>query len=1667
MGAFTNDNKELNDLALEPVKEVATTPVYREPPPLSINDLSNDVLPPIDQAQVNSTTFETWAPQWVQDAITFTGDSFSAAEIMSRAHNARSKEYLPTDEELQWAMEHAIAHEQDGYWKTSYAHVVPEFAGGLIGDFQSDVTTAGLKLAGSVAAGGAASILTGMAFETALAGALGFAIGGPAGAAIGAASIARRAYMISKITRVINGIFKASSATVVGGMAYSALDKAAYVPLEEKEARGIMEPDWSDVALSGLEVAKDLPLMLGSGFALGAIGKGFGKVFDKVTAKDIANNQDGIVMMQALIEKLDKELDIKGEERAGNFAHDPNEPLTAKYGLLDALGKDLYKIKEATDPVTGEVTYEFEGKPKTPFDKKGKPITSAEDLHAHLLEEHINRMAEYKTPKEMARYLASQMLDVGTVAETYKAMLHGALFKDMNIPENAILQFHELFGYSEELNNLVGDYVRELNNVISNVSTELTDKINKLNTGLTAEEFITKIGDNIKEVNKIFLNIAHELGIEAQPLEGWTPQNHDPHSINKAGFNKWSQDIYHALDEQKTFIDPHNKAVEERHAEIQEREAERAKEHQKRQKRLKAVEKLVEKIKQAYEKGAERAQKYNVDRLQNAYNKLSQISQKAVAKLEAARESMADIPKIVQYTEDVIRYATEQEKIAREAVDAIKKDIESEYQAKIKEIGEEKAKAFEEEYKQLQSTLDDINKSIKEITGKEREKQQRINKLEKQRASIINTLKKQYAKIRESLLSEEGKSKLKAYRESRNKLEKLKKQRASIMDKYKKAKKSIRKSIAKGKDITEKQKAKLAKFKDRLEIVNKLANTERKEGNALLKDIRSEYKSKAKEYEGKKREAFGEEEKKLKSDLEFTNKMIDEITGKDKQELAELKRLKKERAETKAKAQKAYAKSREKVIAGENKQKTRAYKEAVKLHQNAVKAKQEARMQLQKTKANLKIRAQKAIAEIKSKANVTEAQLGTEERIRIREAGKALTEFNKAVTKLDSMRDKFASKQTKRVFAATKRELKRDIEYAAKSAARVAKKIAGREKKGLYMRKWNDLMLWEQEVIKRDFLKSAYDNIALKDGQIDGAQVGSSARTFKQGRVLHFKNEQSFRDYSKSYGRKVNGSILSRYLDHIERYASNSALREKFGPTPGKAIDEMRNYILKNGGGEDIVSKTLLNLGQNWQNATMNGGSVFTDPKRASLSRGLFKVADDTLRAFRTKGSYVYSLIQEPIMAAIAKYTYMGKSIDGMFGAFKELATNGMNNGQLRYIGLLGDFITASRDMLDNDIQTFKDSKMMKAALKVRNAVRAMHLGTTISEHNREVTHLSAQFGFGEALSMDKLWHELPKQWRRLFRLAGLSEADFNIAKKYREILLTDGAQIPETKKYGDVKLMNWTQAIRNIDMLLEAGKITEASAKRLEIIARKFGKAQYKLVERVVAQGDKASSAFVDIAGYKSFWNRLMPYMSWSIREMANFVENGDWRIPEGAGSAKAIGIGLGQRLVIGSLITMVKLGEKGRMPHFYDDRKGIDFENLASFLSDVIYHGGVTQLFGQGTDNIFKSIMNEGSWRSPEDVAARAGRMLYGEVGAYTGEALMRIAHVLYAMSQNDMNKAKRQAFGFIPNAPDWLGLNLMAHRLMIDPIVSGLSPVYAEQLRKDAKRKRDSYAPYFLSS
>lgn len=595
-------------------------------------------------------------------------------------------------------------------------------------------------------------------------------------------------------------------------------------------------------------------------------------------------------------------------------------------------------------------------------------------------------------------------------------------------------------------------------------------------------------------------------------------------------------------------------------------------------------------------------------------------------------------------------------------------------------------------------------------------------------------------------------------------------------------------------------------------------------------------------------------------------------------------------------------------------------------------------------------------------------------------------------------------------------------------------------------RTWNELSELEKNRYKKRFLlgtgklkkngqisEGAYGTIARRDGQLDGTYVGSGPTTWNKDRVLHFKDQASRKKYLQEFGRG-NPLVLTSASDLAIRSGKANAVVNSFGTNPGAMMDAMRGHIAKSAptgilSPSEIKGNFLSGMSKNFQKDLLHGkGSTFWD--RHPMASVVIDNLQEGSKAARTRKAWDYSLIQEPIMAYVAEGTYMGYSPTRIPGIIKDYYGNYPNGTALQRIGNIERFYRLFDDRGNSELQNFKDRTPVQLSQWYKNANRLSNVGGMISDHNMGVTRVDTQFNLGQLLE-----GEGTGKHARILKLSGITKEEFAVTKKLKKLFVTE----LESPICGKYKLLLWQDAMARIE------KYAPEEVKAYLInLARKWGQAEEKLVDRVMTRGDNISKSFiiggVDNAFFRSFVENSFPFRGYLWKDIMLGIENGDWRISK-TDTAQAIGSYFLQRMIIGAGITAIRQASKGR----YHDLK--TEEGRRSFGKDAFIYGGAGSVFS----DVLINEMHTG-WRSGKRVATDLASVVGGVATGLAVEKALLAADALHQACEGESAKALKSAVDILPFMADHA--NVLGIRSLIDTIFAEQNPDYNLSLQRSKK-------------
>lgn len=365
-----------------------------------------------------------------------------------------------------------------------------------------------------------------------------------------------------------------------------------------------------------------------------------------------------------------------------------------------------------------------------------------------------------------------------------------------------------------------------------------------------------------------------------------------------------------------------------------------------------------------------------------------------------------------------------------------------------------------------------------------------------------------------------------------------------------------------------------------------------------------------------------------------------------------------------------------------------------------------------------------------------------------------------------------------------------------------------------------------------DFLGKAWETLASEGrnkmipGQ-SGAGSSRAARFDDAHRAIHFKDAQSYLEYTADYGR---GSMLQGIHGHVNQMAKSIGMMEQLGANPNSTFRLLKDTAekLDNKAGARESSATLDMV---WD--TLNGTTA--SPVDAGLAAGWQGVRNFTT-AVKLQGVMISSITDAPLHALAAKYNGMplGETMSNTFKAFGGDTTEAATR-----LGLATEAIAGEMQQwhTDNLAQGWT-SKLANSTLKL-TLVEAW-------------TH-SLRRGFGLTLSstLEKMrqtdWADLSTHDLNRMKASGILESDWKIWQQ---------AKAEEVNGHS----LLTKNSIRGIEGLDESTK-NQATAKLLGFIDQEAHMAVMSpdlMTRAAITQGSRAGTWGGEIARsamlFKSF---------------------------------------------------------------------------------------------------------------------------------------------------------------------------------------------------------------------
>lgn len=172
---------------------------------------------------------------------------------------------------------------------------------------------------------------------------------------------------------------------------------------------------------------------------------------------------------------------------------------------------------------------------------------------------------------------------------------------------------------------------------------------------------------------------------------------------------------------------------------------------------------------------------------------------------------------------------------------------------------------------------------------------------------------------------------------------------------------------------------------------------------------------------------------------------------------------------------------------------------------------------------------------------------------------------------------------------------------------------------------------------KQDFLNQIYDLI-ISDGTTN---IDLNKYTIKNSlhkklladRTLHFKDADSFYNYSKEFGNSEN--VIDSIVTYIDRFSKNLSILKMFGPNPSNTFDWTKKLLLKN-------SKKNINfsvIDSAFEKIT-NPTTFIADNTIGNIYTSFYSLRSSALLS----GSSVLAYITDPITSALTS-SYNGLNI--------------------------------------------------------------------------------------------------------------------------------------------------------------------------------------------------------------------------------------------------------------------------------------------------------------------------------------------------------------------------------------------------------------------------------------
>ncbi|MBS1088136.1 hypothetical protein [Gluconobacter wancherniae] len=294
---------------------------------------------------------------------------------------------------------------------------------------------------------------------------------------------------------------------------------------------------------------------------------------------------------------------------------------------------------------------------------------------------------------------------------------------------------------------------------------------------------------------------------------------------------------------------------------------------------------------------------------------------------------------------------------------------------------------------------------------------------------------------------------------------------------------------------------------------------------------------------------------------------------------------------------------------------------------------------------------------------------------------------------------------------------------------------------------------------RREWLKQVY--LALSTGVHEGAASYGDALTFKgpgnmakklsQGRVLHFKDADSWMDYNAQFGR---GNVADAVMGGILRGARNAAIMERFGTNPEAMYDRWTDQLIdraKKRGDTEAV-KQIQNDGARKVFSTLTGEYGRADNLTlAQIGMGARIINQLTMLG----GTLLSSFPDIAVQMAMLRHNGVG-----LMESFSHLATGLLPSAKAER-ARIADLLGVGNEALMGDIAsrfTAEDGKLGQLS----ETVNSFHKWTGMSYWNDAVRRGAATMvAYNLSRNTGRAFDELPARFQAALRRYGIEAPEW------------------------------------------------------------------------------------------------------------------------------------------------------------------------------------------------------------------------------------------------------------------------------------------------------------------